>query len=147
MCHERGRERESSHLVRNYISILLFKFIFDVGLTHWPLWDLNEILISFKQNFSLCWLRCPLCPQMIIMIVTGPHWWVVNISSGNGLVPSGTKPLPEPMLTSWWRHQMKAFSASLALCEGNSPVTDEFSSQRATNVELHVSLMWVSIIC
>ena len=25
--------------------------------------------------------------------------WEVNIGSGNGLVPSGTKPLPEPMLT------------------------------------------------
>ena len=33
------------------------------------------------------------------MIVTGFHWWWVNIASGNGLVPSGNKPLPEPMLT------------------------------------------------
>ena len=31
---------------------------------------------------------------------------------------------------SWWRHKMKTFSASLALCEGNSPVTVEFPSQR-----------------
>ena len=30
----------------------------------------------------------------------------------------------------WWRHQMEAFSALLALCVGNSPVTGEFSSQR-----------------
>ena len=28
-----------------------------------------------------------------------PHWSPVNIGSGNGLVPSGNKPLPEPMLT------------------------------------------------
>ena len=32
----------------------------------------------------------------------------VNISSGNGLEPSGNKPLPEPMLTQMyvakWRH-------------------------------------------
>ena len=27
------------------------------------------------------------------------HWWLVNIGSGNGLVPSGNKPLPEPMFT------------------------------------------------
>ena len=26
-------------------------------------------------------------------------WWLVNIGSGNGLVPSGNKPLPAPMLT------------------------------------------------
>ena len=24
--------------------------------------------------------------------------------------------------TTWWRHQMETFSASLAICEGNSPV-------------------------
>ena len=30
---------------------------------------------------------------------TGPHLWDVNIGSGNGLLPSGNKPLPEPMLT------------------------------------------------
>ena len=30
----------------------------------------------------------------------------------------------------WWRHQMETFSALLALCAGNSPVTDEFPSQR-----------------
>ena len=27
-----------------------------------------------------------------------PHWWLVNIGSGNDLVPSGTKPIPEPTL-------------------------------------------------
>ena len=31
---------------------------------------------------------------------------------------------------SWWRHQMEAFSALLALCAGNSPVTGEFPSQK-----------------
>ena len=30
----------------------------------------------------------------------------------------------------WWRHQMKAFSALLAFCVGNSPVTGEFPSER-----------------
>ena len=31
---------------------------------------------------------------------------------------------------TWWRHQMETFSASLALCTGNSLVTGEFPSQR-----------------
>ena len=31
---------------------------------------------------------------------------------------------------AWWRHQMETFSASLALCAGNSPVTGECPSQR-----------------
>ena len=30
----------------------------------------------------------------------------------------------------WWRHQMEAFSALLALCAGNSPVTGEFTGHR-----------------
>ena len=37
-----------------------------------------------------------------------PQNLTVNIGSGNGLVPSGNKPLPEPMLTqslvALWRH-------------------------------------------
>ena len=32
------------------------------------------------------------------MNVSG-SFWLVNIGSGNGLVPSGNNPLPEPMLT------------------------------------------------
>ena len=31
---------------------------------------------------------------------------------------------------AWWRHQMKTFSALLALCVGNSSVTGEFPTQR-----------------
>ena len=32
--------------------------------------------------------------------------------------------------TAWWRHQMETFSAPLAICAGNSPVTGEFPAQR-----------------
>ena len=34
------------------------------------------------------------------------------------------------LVYSWWRHQMEAFSALLALCAGNSPVPGEFPAQR-----------------
>ena len=44
------------------------------------------------SELSLLWNY----PQMN---VNGPVWWYVSIGSGNGLVPDGTKPLPEPMLT------------------------------------------------
>ena len=30
----------------------------------------------------------------------------------------------------WWRHQIETFSALLAFCVGNSPVTGEFPAQR-----------------
>ena len=35
-----------------------------------------------------------------------------------------------PSWESWWRHQMEIFSALLAICAGNSPVTGEFPTQR-----------------
>ena len=55
-------------------------------------------ICNFQTDFSDCWLRNLLwnCPNMN---VTGLNWWSVNIGSGNGLVPSGNKPWPEPMLT------------------------------------------------
>ena len=34
-------------------------------------------------------------------------------------------------LVIWWRHQMETFSALLAICAGNSPVTGEFPAQRS----------------
>ena len=33
--------------------------------------------------------------------------------------------------SSWWRHQMETFSALLAICMGNSPVSGEFHAQRS----------------
>ena len=38
-----------------------------------------------------------------------------------------------PIASPWWRHQMETFSALLALCAGNLPVTGEFPSQRASD--------------
>ena len=35
-----------------------------------------------------------------------------------------------PSVAPWWRHQMETFSALLAICAGNSPVTGEFPAQR-----------------
>ena len=40
--------------------------------------------------------------------------------------------------TTWWRHQMETFSALLAFCAGNSPVTGEFPAQRAVTRSFHV---------
>ena len=36
----------------------------------------------------------------------------------------------DPFRTTWWRHQMKTFSALLTICAGNSPVPGEFPIQR-----------------
>ena len=39
---------------------------------------------------------------------------------------------------AWWRHQMETFSVSLALCEGNSPVTSEFPLQMLVTLSFDV---------
>ena len=68
--------------------------------------ECNFRYVIFKQilvidGWGVLWI----CPNMN---VTGLHWWSVNIGSGNGLVPSGNKPLPEPTLSkipvAVWRH-------------------------------------------
>ena len=41
-----------------------------------------------------------------------------------------TAPLWTHHPRTWWRHQMKTFSALRDLCVGNSPVTGEFPAQR-----------------
>ena len=58
---------------------------------------MDEILKHFLWTYSL-----------VNATATEHIWWSFNISSGNGLVPNGTKPLPEPMLTQFyvttWHH-------------------------------------------
>ena len=38
----------------------------------------------------------------------------------------------------WWRHQMDTFSALLAICAGNSPVSGEFPAQRPVTRSLDI---------
>ena len=47
---------------------------------------------------------------------------------------------------SWWRHQMEAFSAILALCAGNSPVNGEFPAQRPVtrSFDFFFDLRWIN---
>ena len=46
-------------------------------------------------------------------------------------------------ITTWWRHQMRKFSALLAICAGNSPVTGAFPTHKG---QWRGSLMF-SLIC
>ena len=66
-----------------------------------------------------------------------PHYWSsvrgIHLSSVNFPYerPTIWKAFPCTILYQhWWRHQMETFSALLALCVGNSPVTGEFPLQR-----------------
>ena len=54
--------------------------------------------------------------------------------------------LEENRSVSWWRHQIETFSALLALCAGNSPVTGEFPAQKPMTRSLMFSLIcaWIN---
>ena len=79
--------------------------------THWPhpgrlkvnfRWVIFKLILVVNDwGIYLLW-------NCLHMSVIGPYLWQVNIGSGNGLVPSGNKPLPEPMLTQIsvdiWHH-------------------------------------------
>ena len=45
-------------------------------------------------------------------------------------------------MKAWWRRDMKTLSALLALCEGYSPVTGGFPSQKASNARRWRFLCW-----
>ena len=42
------------------------------------------------------------------------------------------------IILQWWRHKMETFSASLAICAGNSPGPCEFPVQRPVTRSFHV---------
>ena len=45
---------------------------------------------------------------------------------------------------TWWRHQMETFSALLAICAGNSPVTGEIPTQRPVTRRFDIFLTWIN---
>ena len=64
------------------------------------------------------------CPQMNVV---EPLWWKVNNISGNGFMPSGNKPLPEPMLTQIYVVITWANDDSNLRCHMASPATMRWS--------------------
>ena len=98
--HEGQVKRSFDVFFDDSLNKLLNNFaLFIYALTHWPPGKLKVIL---NKPFSIWiqWLMAD-CPEMHI---TGSHWWWINIGSGNGLLPLGSKPLPEPMLTDQSHH-------------------------------------------
>ena len=65
--------------------------------------------------------------------MTTAHWGNMTIALvrvATELAEKDSWTFPWLFPDSWWRRQMETFSALLALCKGNSPVTGEFPSQR-----------------
>ena len=55
---------------------------------------------------------------------------VLSVCHRQNVWPFAASSTPWCWACSWWRHQMKTFSALLANCVGNSPVPGEFPTQR-----------------
>ena len=68
-------------------------------------------------------IRCWLCG-------TDKHFSVWHDYDGCTWVLMSAASVTSQQHSAWRRHQTEIFSALLALCVGNSPVTDEFPSQR-----------------
>ena len=110
--------------------IYISQFILKGKNGFWHLFVVETNPINLKNEYRtktclVCWRFCP--------------WWhsqsvlsEEDLLGAPVLTPNAVRwevPAWRPV-TSWWRHQMDAFSALQALCEGNSPVTGEFPSQR-----------------
>ena len=100
-------------------------------------WRLEKYVPNTYQTFqnegtlqTISWTR------WFVISVTDICYWISNLGSYQ-IVKI------QPLVTerqesygnrnawkSWRRHQMETFSALLAICVGNSPVTCEFSAQR-----------------
>ena len=100
----------------------------------------QNIILSFPLNHVLLWpyLLCtlPISTFNCINLKQLMHNSDVRITSyiQNGSIVlnmSYDDKIWQISITEWWwRHQMEAFSALLAICVGNSPVPGEFPAQR-----------------
>ena len=128
-------------------AILLTTLIID--LTHWSLYDSNSRNVISRHmihnksmatscEVALMWIPLNTCGKSTLVRVMAWHLqatdhypnqsWPRYMS--RNYVTRWQWLNSQSVFFPWWRHQMETFSALLALCEGNSPVTGEFSAQR-----------------
>ena len=106
-------------------------------LTHCPLWDvalasnwffqtnLDQAIFFSKMLYEHCfdtmfWHNARRMSDHRRRQFADIRFWWCNIGLNKRYGIYGI---------SWWRHQMDTFSALLAICTGNSPVTGEFPAQ------------------
>ena len=77
-----------------------------------------------EMGVAVTWTMCEDIPKVVPIMATGLIYPIHPQFPRSGI--------------SWWRHQMEMFSALLAICAGNSPVTGEFPGQRQVTRSLDV---------
>ena len=104
-------------------------------------------IINPKEQ-SGCVLLFPICDKLVLM--SCPQHWLDfpdhlrathSIYKWYPCFPTESLSITRcwSKSTTWWRHQIDTFSALLALCAGNSPVTVEFPAQRPVTRSFEVS--------
>ena len=95
---------------------------------HSNFWHLEHILWYYPRQHPIINNIMGCCPRWMSQIRIDDESKLACYC----LVPLGNRGRLNIKVSSytWWRHQMETFSALLALCVGNSPVTGEFLSQR-----------------
>ena len=103
--------------VEKPISQVMFQSLLNV-------FDNNVILFL---TFRLLYNFCPCYDSILIVIFVKFH----HDDAMSWKCFLHFNPMPrEATSNPWWRHQMETFSASLAICVGNSPGPGEFPTQR-----------------
>ena len=83
---------------------------------------------SLQSNAVSHWLSTNLESALILLWHHSSTGIVIGMGTTNNV-------------RSWWRHQMETFSALLAICAGNSPVSGEFPAKRPVTRSFDVSLI------
>ena len=130
------RQLESlwNQLSCNYIC---WRYIVICGYqTNHSKWKLCNRELYNRIRGRLPWTQfTPMCEVMIFTKWLHSYsWYLSNISLWRDKYHD----------IAWWRHQMETFSALLAICAGNTPVTGEFPAQmtvtRSFGVFFHLCL-------
>ena len=91
---------------------------------------------SYPRQDSTRWMKRPIYTCQVIhqyWLFVGPGDCNDRTIHINQLRPTRERSVLSiscKSLSAWWRRQMQTFSALLAICVGNSPVTGEFPAQR-----------------
>ena len=94
----------------------------------------SSFITSFEHAFFTVNITLTRCAWNNLLKCLGQYQnsvFSINLVKCRSTVKTGNLSLNYFILKkTWWRHQMETFSALLALCAGNSPVTGEFPAQR-----------------
>ena len=117
------------------MTVRIFKFhlIINVDI---QIWIISVGFLALGNDTMVCTACLYTCHVILICSVLS-IWillYTIHVDAVgqeyNGAVTYETQSLQFTVQITWWRHQMKTFSALLAICAGKSPVSGELPAQR-----------------